>query len=224
MLRETQLGGRSLFVFQDVIMLIEDYIKQTTMTGKAGEGARFLDPVTSAFLMDFLALFRTLYDNVAKALYKQADGNALFVEAGRPYSHHAILSAIKEGFATFAGLKGVGVHEWRQAAETFVRDDMGPFVEDEFQLAWLHEQFHKILVTAKGEAYVGARMAHDMQVQRVILLRVHVHSPLALVHNTNAFFSSPSLHLTTHRPTTQLVQPTRSTATRVAALATRTTA
>lgn len=217
MLRETQLGGRSLFVFQDVIMLIEGYIKQTTMTGKAGEGARFLDPVTSAFLMDFLALFRTLYDNVAKALYKEADGNALFVEAGLPYSHHAILSAIKEGFATFAGLKGVGVQEWRQAAETFVRDDMGRFVEDEFQLASLHEHFHRMLATAKGEAYVGARMAHDMQVQRVILLRVHVSPPLALVHNTYASFSFPSLHLTTHRPTTQLVQPTQSTATRAAA-------
>jgi hypothetical protein len=84
------------------------------------------------------------------------------------------LSAIKEGFATFAGLKGVGVQEWRQAAETFVRDDMGRFVEDEFQLASLHEHFHRMLATAKGEAYVGARMAHDMQVQRVILLRVHV--------------------------------------------------
>jgi hypothetical protein len=178
MLRETQLGGRSLFVFQDVIMLIEGYIKQTTMTGKAGEGARFLDPVTSAFLMDYLALFRTLYDNVAKALSNtQADGNALFVEEGSPYSHHAILSAIKEGFATYAGLEGVGVHEWRQAEETFVRDDMGPFVEDEFQLASLNEHFQKILATRKGEAYVGEWMAHDVQVRSIILLRGHVHPP-----------------------------------------------
>ncbi len=93
MLRETQLGGRSLFVFQDVIMLIEGYIKQTTMTGNAGEGARFLDPVTSAFLMDYLALFRTLYDNVAKALSNtQADGNALFVEEGSPYSLRKMLA------------------------------------------------------------------------------------------------------------------------------------
>ena len=67
--RYTEVAQRNTRVIDNVIMHTEGNVKQTNMTGKAGEGARFLDPKTAYFWIDYLALFRAIYDYLCKLVY-----------------------------------------------------------------------------------------------------------------------------------------------------------
>lgn len=163
-MRDTEVARRNTFVLDNVIMHTEGNVKQTTMTGKAGEGARFLDPKTADFWIDYLALFRAIYDYLCKLVYGSADRNALYVQRGRPYTHKDVLSSIKDGFQTHALLNNVGVQEWRQVIEAYVRDEMGPYVQDEHHLGVLSNEFRRKLAELKGESYETVSEAHNLQV------------------------------------------------------------
>lgn len=162
--RDTEVAQRNTRVIDNVIMHTEGNVKQTNMTGKAGEGARFLDPKTADFWIDYLALFRAIYDYLCKLVYGSADRNALYVQRGRPYTHKDVLSSIKDGFQTHALLNNVGVQEWRQVIEAYVRDEMGPYVQDEHHLGVLSNEFRRKLAELKGESYETVSEAHNLQV------------------------------------------------------------
>jgi hypothetical protein len=86
------------------------------------------------------------------------------VQRGRPYTHKDVLSSIKDGFQTHALLNNVGVQEWRQVIEAYVRDEMGPYVQDEHHLGVLSNEFRRKLAELKGESYETVSEAHNLQV------------------------------------------------------------
>jgi hypothetical protein len=82
--------GTELYSYQlrsTEVALGNTNVKQTNMTGKAGEGACFLDPKTADFWIDYLALFRAIYDYLCKLVYASTDANALYVRQSRPCTH-----------------------------------------------------------------------------------------------------------------------------------------
>jgi hypothetical protein len=193
-LRDAQLACRNTFVYQGVLMHTEGNIKQTSMTGRAGEGARFLDPFNSDVFIDYLALIRPFYDFLCQLVFGRRDVNALYVRQGRPCTHDDVLSLIKNGFRTYAKLDGVGVREYRQATEALVREDLGPLIQEEHLLAHLGDDFRKVLADASGEEFVATAAAQDLQVH-VLCLFAWVMFPFAWppqnTHTSSFFPPSP---------------------------------
>ena len=194
-LRDAQLAMRNTFVYRGVVMHTEGNIKQTNMTGRAGEGARFLDPLNSDVFIDYLALIRAFYDFLCQFLFGRKDVNALYVQQGRPYTHDDVLSFIKDSFRTYAKLDGVGVREYRQATEAHVREDFGPLIQEEHLLAHLGDDFGKVLADASGEEFVASAAAQDLQVHALCLFAWVMSSFAWPRRNTHtSSFSPPSPH------------------------------